>query len=710
MTQRATSARTRILRLFRKKDTDTAAVFSGVESILADSGYWEEYTDRLVADARPMFEDVFYAGCRAALRLPDVKAALSGAIIPTIGEKAVSEAVQLALDTLVAAGRAVVENMMLQWASGIARTTQNNLLSALSRAREDGLGSEYVLSRIKQDFTSARAQRIAVTECLPPETLVDGAMVSAGFRRRYKGSLVEITTRGGRRFSATANHPILSTRGWVGAGNLNEGDYLICDSGHERADRPCAAVPRDPYITTRPSTISQVFETLTTVGISERVRPSDVDFHGDGSDSDIDVLAPNGMLYVGDFSALYKPGIEHLLEAADMIGTRFCASCGRLLGFAKPCGFCPISRTDSGLSESYVHGSGRHAESTANNGRRLSGLVPSNYLLGTYLLAEASGRSQSSRIALAPRRSGLSDNLIDPIRVDIHFGRDSSWAQSGAVELDRVVSLRRGVPYSGHVYNLESPYGYYTIAGGVFSGNTTRFFGAGSQHVYRAAKLPGWEWQTVEDRWTCPICAGKNDEQYPISEDFSPAHVQCRCFPKPVTELSDRNSGTDPFRASRQHKNAYAWQRMNGTEMGINPSLWNANMIERKLGESMPRIEKRWDTTQGKYIETEVPAFKVKGNNSPGGTFTHEFGHSVDGYFTAHPNPWIREIWTDFKLEEGMVEGLSGYARTDALEQFAEAFAQMHLQPESEWHPYTRRARSVLDEVLGHVRSGAAGP
>jgi intein/homing endonuclease len=41
--------------------------------------------------------------------------------------------------------------------------------------------------------------------------------------------MCEVVTARGRKFSATANHPMLTRRGWVGAGSLRVGDELICE-------------------------------------------------------------------------------------------------------------------------------------------------------------------------------------------------------------------------------------------------------------------------------------------------------------------------------------------------------------------------------------------------------------------------------------------------------------------------------------------------
>lgn len=144
--------------------TTKADAFYVAQRLLLDADFWDSYERELVEVTRPLFESIFFAGMRAAIRLPEVRPLVTGAVPDELTTKAVSEAVRNALANLVVTGRSVVESMMTTWASGIASTTKDNLLSALTRAREQSLGSPYVYDRIKADFDPARARRIAVTE------------------------------------------------------------------------------------------------------------------------------------------------------------------------------------------------------------------------------------------------------------------------------------------------------------------------------------------------------------------------------------------------------------------------------------------------------------------------------------------------------------------------------------------------------------------
>ena len=62
--------------------------------------------------------------------------------------------------------------------------------------------------------------------CFLPETKIDGASHGA-IKRFYSGKIVKLVTKSGRELRVTANHPILTSRGWVIAELIKQGDNLI---------------------------------------------------------------------------------------------------------------------------------------------------------------------------------------------------------------------------------------------------------------------------------------------------------------------------------------------------------------------------------------------------------------------------------------------------------------------------------------------------
>lgn len=74
--------------------------------------------------------------------------------------------------------------------------------------------------------------------CFLPEVEVDGAL-NGGVRRFYNGKAIEIFTASGRSLKVTANHPILTRRGWVAAEMISPTDQLLA------YDRPVKAIDLD---------------------------------------------------------------------------------------------------------------------------------------------------------------------------------------------------------------------------------------------------------------------------------------------------------------------------------------------------------------------------------------------------------------------------------------------------------------------------------
>ncbi len=71
--------------------------------------------------------------------------------------------------------------------------------------------------------------------CFLPDTHIDGRLHGA-IKRFYSGQVVKLVTQSGRHIGVTANHPILTGRGWVQAQFIKNGDNLLA------YDRPVQGV------------------------------------------------------------------------------------------------------------------------------------------------------------------------------------------------------------------------------------------------------------------------------------------------------------------------------------------------------------------------------------------------------------------------------------------------------------------------------------
>lgn len=428
-------------------------------------------------------------------------------------------------------------------ATGISDTTRQAIKDAIARQAETGeTAYDDIRNAVGDD---ARAEMIARTECLPGETLVDAAVVGAVHRRRYDGHVVEVITRNGRQFSATANHPMLTKRGWLGAGEIREGDYLVCDDRDERS-RPS----RDKDVAGVPATLAQLFDAASLVGIVERKRGTVDDFHGDGIDGDVDTARPFWPLVIGNFSPLYKPIVDQFLAPADEPRAPLCLECGCLLSIHEPVCFCHSAKSRAVLSQNALYDVCVDSECEAQPLHRFAGQVTLRDNVGrdadiSVMHGAAALEEIGTSICERSNDPSLSYHVKRPVVGAPNLLGDERAAQSGKIELDDVVSVTVR-PFSGHVYNLSTPFGYFTIKGTgskgkIFTGNTMAAANEGQRQAWDQAVDDGLltgderrEWIATED--ACPECEALDgaladlDGEYPDEGGGGPPlHPNCRC-------------------------------------------------------------------------------------------------------------------------------------------------------------------------------------
>ena len=474
----------------------------------------------------------------------------------------------------------IVDNPSAEWA--ITDGTRELLRGTVNEALENGWSPGELRQQILDHyaFSPQRALNIARTECLPGETPVTAAMVRAAFRRWYEGEMVNIITTKGRKFSATPNHPMLTQRGWLAAGEITNSDYLVCDDRQQDL-----SANGDQHIHSHPTTIAEVFDALAISRPIERHPGASFDFHGDGRKSNVDIARSDGILHLGFFVALYKPVVDTFLAPANLRQggvARFCHSCGRLLpvnqgadlgagsqldaGVAEPSGDCfgmsEVTFRDLGERGSIGVGGG----DLLDGGQIVSGSVsrpdrnasfPSqtehgvgghSYTFSNFAGAEAGSVKLQGGLALCERdsgspdgQSGATDELGDKPPIHSELFGDSVRCEAGTIQLDRVITISRG-PFSGHVFNLETPWGYFTIADGLYTGNTARAHSLGglaaakdSGVVKTKSWLLGSEHDNDQNDVPDECDDAANDGEIPIDEEFSsgdqapPNHPNCSC-------------------------------------------------------------------------------------------------------------------------------------------------------------------------------------
>lgn len=270
--------------------------------------------------------------------------------------------------------------------------------------------------------------------CFPGETLVQApSRAELVFRRPYSGQMVEVETVAGHKLTGTPNHPVLTQRGWVPLGLLDEADHLVCgplgDGAGSRADDVDAV----------PAALAEVFDLALVGGSAKRVKPgAEEQFHGDGSDGEVDVVGVHREL--GD----------RLMPAALQHGPEFALTAAQL-------GEGALSR--DGLSRRLrIADSAQPAPDVRSGGESLS--------LGPGQLGHA------DPIGLASSSCGDSretQRASDGGAGDAQALGDGERAFASLVGLHRLAS-KRVFDWSGHVFNLQTAGGFY-LANGIVAHN-----------------------------------------------------------------------------------------------------------------------------------------------------------------------------------------------------------------------------------------------
>ena len=301
-------------------------------------------------------------------------------------------------------------------------------------------------------------------ECFPGDTLVAlESPVLAVSRRWYSGELSEVTTSSGVKLTGTPHHPVLTDRGWVGLGFLQEGDHVVRSGGSE------GLVPGEPHKQDVQAPIRELFDLADRARASEVRAVTEADFHGDGQHGYVDVVPVDGELRNRFKSTLPQPTLELLLSPADNLSPEGLAGGRTRAQFL-------LGASDAG-----------------------DGFAGSSGLRGA-LLGSASG---VAALGSRAERSGHGGALLGAVVSPPARLADADSSSEG-LPLDRVSTVRR-VPFSGHVYNLHTESNRY-IADGIIVHNcnyillgpgqwkksqgSSRLFGVGT--VVRTIKNHGY--------------------------------------------------------------------------------------------------------------------------------------------------------------------------------------------------------------------------
>lgn len=152
--------------------------------------------------------------------------------------------------------------------------------------------------------------------CFTGDTRIESpSPIEKGYKREYSGPLVTIRTARGNELTGTPNHPVLTDKGWIALGLLREGENVVSRSRVE--DERTGG---NPNIDHQPSTIAEIVCSLAFAESSrtERVEAVGMDFHGDGTNGQVDVVTTARGLGVG----IHTEGSQHVAEH-EFIGRNF---------------------------------------------------------------------------------------------------------------------------------------------------------------------------------------------------------------------------------------------------------------------------------------------------------------------------------------------------------------------------------------------------
>jgi hypothetical protein len=126
-----------------------------------------------------------------------------------------------------------------------------------------------------------------VVNCVVGSTQIGwpGQAIQGSTARRHVGPFVKLCTAEGHDLTVTPNHPVLTPKGYIPAGLLRPGQYVMG-----------TLKPPAPQVGNGPSSAEEIHRALSEAGKPEWVVGSRMDFHGDGADTEVQVVSANGYL------------------------------------------------------------------------------------------------------------------------------------------------------------------------------------------------------------------------------------------------------------------------------------------------------------------------------------------------------------------------------------------------------------------------------
>jgi hypothetical protein len=271
--------------------------------------------------------------------------------------------------------------------------------------------------------------------CVLPDTIVISPDAEHFTKAWYEGDVLELRLANGRRVSVTPNHIFLTTRGFVAAKLLRQGDQIF------KTPLLDGIINRDPNTDHRPATIAQVVEalTMTSSSTTTRVPVAAEDLHGDGHfiKSDIDIITPDSLLRSTAYAALSQAIQDAFFNPTIYSSTLFNGSCDLATMLLS------LAATADGI---------------------MSSLSPSPILFGrplsdSEMIRLSSSSNYNARTLQAQENSGT---------VDIEAMRQLQLRYPTLIQTDELIDIKI-YSHKGYVYDVGSTSTVYTANGYITS-------------------------------------------------------------------------------------------------------------------------------------------------------------------------------------------------------------------------------------------------
>ncbi|NTA27409.1 phage minor head protein [Allorhizobium ampelinum] len=308
-----------------------------------------------------------------------------------------------------------------------------------------------------------------IWNCFPGNTKIGlGNGIKSIFRSNFTGQIVEI--RASESFSATPNHPMLTTRGWVPAGEIKEGDYLIKPVGD-------AEFVVNANMDKRHATFEELFNAFA-FAKTEHALGVEFNFYGDLPDGNVDHITFNQPLSDDEISQVLQRGSDSRLT--DAYGRVVVPTRGAVNHVGEPLHSSTADELASFIISHFMH-SHNVSFGPGSNGDGVfikdpSDDVPRNSVVEGYgefaITPVVSGNDVSFRqrdlvMCAAPRlgdsHASCSDFKAEDIRINADSNSGVFQCGTGLYQAHRVddVSFRN---HSGYVYTIETVTGWYGVS------------------------------------------------------------------------------------------------------------------------------------------------------------------------------------------------------------------------------------------------------